>query len=23
MKRSNLQRVAYHLKDNILYRDSW
>ncbi|HEB55877.1 MAG TPA: type II secretion system protein GspJ [Gammaproteobacteria bacterium] len=23
IKRSNLQRVAYHLKDNILYRDSW
>jgi len=22
-KRSHLQRTAYHLKDNVLYRDSW
>lgn len=22
-KRSHLQRIAYHLKDNVLYRDSW
>ncbi len=22
-KRSHLQRAAYHLKDNVLYRDSW
>ena len=23
VRRSHLQRVAYHLKDNVLYRDSW
>ncbi|VAX14512.1 hypothetical protein MNBD_GAMMA24-890 [hydrothermal vent metagenome] len=23
IKRSHLQRVAYHLKDHVLYRDSW
>ncbi len=22
-KRSHLQRIAYHLKDNVLYRDNW
>lgn len=22
-RRSHLQRVAYHIKDNVLYRDSW
>ncbi len=23
VKRSHLQRIAYHLKNNVLYRDSW